>query len=433
MKIHQYPLLLFLYLMSTPINANESLVDIYQSAQQNNPTLKAAEMAYLAVIASKPQVQALKRPNVSLSSNYTQTWQMASNIDTDSSGYQLSVTQALFNRVDDVQLSQMDNQIAQAQLTFQLAQKDFMLLLANYYFDVLIAQAALEAAQQTKQSSEQQWLQMQQRFEVGLIAITDVHEAKARLDQAIADEIQQQVTLDNAYMALSEETGQHHHDLSVDLNVADLDAVFTDESADTWVQQALEYNLQLQIAQLALQNALQEIKRHRKQHLPTLDLVAQHSYNETDMTGYRHDNSVGIQLKWLVYSGGAIDSQIEQAHKKHEQALFNLEKQRRSLKRQVRQAHHNLMATRSQITALQQALLSSQTAYEATQAGFDVGTRTAVDVLNSQRDVRNAQRNYHQATYRFLLAILQLKHASGVFSDQDLQQLSVALASSSTQ
>ncbi len=423
-----------LLLMPTA-HAGETLLIIYQQAKAFNPSLQSAKMDYLSREQARKQIKALQKPNVNLGVNYSYAWDVADDVNGDNQGYQLSAKQALFNRPDDLQLQQMDTQMTEAKVALALAEQELMLRLASRYFDVLSAQADLTFSHSAQQVAKRQLAQTEQQLAVGLIAITQVHESKAYLDQSTADEIQDQALVDNAYEALSEETGRDHQGLLVYPDLLDSpQAKWLQkpvQSVEKWTQKAMEHNLPLHLAQLALQNALQEIKRHRSKRLPTLDLLAQHAYSEADnntlSSGYHHDNSLSLQLNWQLYSGGAVTAQITQAEQEHEKALFLLEKQQRLLKRQLRQAYLSIVSTTAQTQALQQALLSTETAYQAVKAEFDVGTRTTVDVLNAQRDFLNAQRNFRKAKYRFLLETLNLKQAAGLLTEDALAEVSASL------
>lgn len=418
-----------LLLSSTTLWARDNLLDIYRLALESDPQLRAAQAAHMAALEAKPSSRASLLPNISLDANVRQNdadIKGGANTDYSSQGYSLNLLQPIYHRDYWVQLSQADTRIAQADAELEAAKQDLIKRVAQAYFDLLAAQDNLEFAQAEKEATSQQLHQTKQRFEVGLTAITDVHEAQAGYDTAVATVIAAQNQVDNAIEALHELTGQEHRDL---VPVAEEIPLVTPEPADIdqWVDAALKQNLQLLAAQAASRTAEEEIKRRSAGHYPTFDLVASHSYSdnsdEPTFGNERTDNRIGVQLSLPIYSGGLTTSQTREARYLYNQAIENVETQRRSTIRQTREAYLAVVTGISQVQARKQALTSAETALEATQAGFDVGTRTAVDVLNSTRDRFLARQNYAVSRYDYIIATLALKLFSGTLSEADLAEV----------
>jgi outer membrane protein len=423
-------LLIFLfYLLSQALQA-ETLLEIYQLAEQQDPQLKIVNQERLALLEKQPQARALLLPQVTLGGNVTeawltQDWMHGNRSENTSAGYNVSLNYALYQRDRQIQLEQVDSQISQAETNYESAKQQLLERVAERYFAVLAAHDNLKFAGSAKKAFRRQWEQAQQRFDVGLIAITDVEEARAGYDLAVADEIQAQNELDNAFEGLREITGHYHRALAF-LNA---DAPLLEpqpKEVEAWTEMAFKQNPQLQSAQYAAETARQEIEKQRAAHLPTVDLVGQHRYGDV-LRGdeapntLTTENTIGVQLNYFLYEGGAIRSRVREAKQRHIQALDQLEQQRRVVELQTRQAFLTLLANISRAKALKQALLSTETALKAIKIGFESGTRTSVDVVSAQRDLLRAQRDYSRARYDYVLNTLRLKQAVGILNVKDLE------------
>lgn len=403
----------------------ENLLDVYRMAQQSDPTLRAAEAGNLAAQQGRAQSRAALLPQLNASANVTQNQRdiNGTSTDYDSNGYNLSLVQSLYHHDYYMQLKKADAGIAQANALYEAARQGLILRVAETYFNLLAAQDNLTTAEASKRAIAQQLRQTQQRFEVGLTAITDVHEAQAGYDAAVAAEIAARNGLDIAREALREITGQEP---LAPATLQEKMPLLTPEPADIgqWVEKANSQNLSLIAAEAAARASAEELSRREAGHYPTLDLVANHSYSDTTdlpVTGNESTNtSIGVQLSVPLYSGGLTTAQSREARALLTQAQESLEAQRRATVREVRSAFLGITAGISQVQARKQALSSAQIALEATQAGFEVGTRTAVEVLNSQQVRYSAQRDYARSRYDYLLASLRLKQAAGSLSEEDI-------------
>lgn len=417
----------------------ENLVDVFKQAEQNNPSLKIADSERLATLEKKPQAQSQLNPQVNVGGDVTQAFNQQNfftgdSFENTSAGYNVSLSYALYRRAANIQVKQAESQISQSEANYTTAYQNLIENVAARYFDVLAANDNVEYAVSTKTAIQRQLDQTTQRFDVGLIAITDVQEAQAGYDLAVADEILARNQRDNALEALREVTGHYYNELSGLKNEVDL-ASPDPANVEAWAKTALEHNPQLEAAQFSLEIARQEIERQRAAKKPTVDVVAQHAYRDTlrgdsnPMASYRTQNSVGVQLSYSLYQGGAIRSRIREAQQRYTQAMDQVEQTRRTVKRNTHNAYLNVLANISQVKALKQALVSTRTALDAIQTGFDVGTRTSVDVLNAQRDLFAAQRNYSRARYDYLLNTLRLKQAAGLIAMDDLAKINKLLVS----
>jgi outer membrane protein len=418
-----------------------NLLEIYRLALTSDPQLGAAEARRRAAYEAVPQSRAALLPSIGLSANTA-----ANRLDTrdsgfsntgishyNSRGYTLSLTQPVYHRDLLVQRRQADLSVKQADARYTTAEQDLILRVATRYFGVLSAKDTLEFAQAEKTAIARQLEQTQQRFNVGLIAITDVHEAQARYDLSVSQEIAAANGLDTARETLREVTGQYFSELA---SLGDELPLVVPEPTDIdqWVKAALEQNWQLVAAQLGAEIAREDIDRRRSGHYPTLDLVASDTRSISGGGNFGNsdseDTALSLQLNVPLYQGGLVDSQVREGRYLMDQAVQNLEQSRRSTESQARQAYLGVQASISQVKALKQALVSTQTALKATEAGYEVGTRTIVEVLDAQRDVFRAERDYATSRYSYILNILQLKQAAGTLRPDDLGEVNAWLKKS---
>ena len=418
-------------LLSLPIQA-ENLLDVYKTALENDPTYLAAYSEYRAVLESKNQRVAPLLPNLNLSGQYedvSQEYSDQGNYDFDEYSYNLNLNQAIFRYDYWVALRQANLQVTQAEANFSNARQTLIQRVTERYLEVLAAGDNLTFAKGEMEAIGEQLNQTKQRFEVGLSAITDVHEAQARYDQAVAQNIEAENLLANTKENLREVTGRYYEYLAILSEKSPLVAP-NPENVDAWLDVAKERSLALIAAEKAMQFAQEEISRNRAGHYPTLDLVASYSYRETDggnllapLGREVDDTRVGVQLNLPIYEGGRVTSTTREAAHRYQQAKDLYEQQRRATERETRSSYLNVLANISSVRAFAQALVSSKTALEATEAGYEVGTRTAVDVLNSRREVFRAERDYARSRYTYIQQTLRLKAAVGTLTEQDIMAI----------
>lgn len=404
------------------------LLQVYQQALDNDPQLRAASAAYQAALTQKPQARALLLPNANFNADTSRNSFESSTTSKNtynSHGYSISLQQPVFRYNYWIQLQQSDYSIQKAEADFSAAQQDLILRAAEQYFGVLAAVDNLEFARAEKTAISRQLEQAQKRFDVGLIAITDVHEAQSAYDLSVANEIAADNQLATAHEALTEITGKPNPVLASLGKEMPLIEPQPSNMQD-WTETALKQNLQLQSAIKGTEIARENIRLQRSGHLPTLDLVA--GYNDASKAnlggGIANDStnsSISLELSIPIYQGGLVTQKTREAVYLHNQSLDILEQQRRSILRQARDAYRGVISGISRVKALLAATVSTESALETTQAGFEVGTRTIVDVLAAQRDVFRAKRDYAQARYDYILNSLRLKQAAGTLQPEDIQ------------
>ena len=411
------------------------LVEIYQRALDSDPQYRQVAATKRAVMEQRPQALAGLLPSLSFKANaFTNEQEIDSafnpigqegKVTFGSHGYSLDLTQPLFRGDRIIQYLQADNRIEQADAELVAAEQDLILRATAAYFEVLAAHDNLGFAEAEKKSLSRQLDQATQRFDVGLTAITDVQEARAGHDRAFAAEIEARNNVDNAREALRAITGAYFSDLAPLGETMPLLSPQPEE-IEAWTGAALEQNLNVLAAQHAVDTARREIKRQQAGHLPTVDMVARHSMDETGGRFGSYESttsSVGVQLNVPIFQGGYVSSRVRETHERLNAELERLEQARRDAQRLTRQAYLGVISGISRVNALEQAVVSSETALQATEAGFEVGTRTAVDVVAAERATSQARRDYARARYDYLLNTLRLKQASGSLSAQDLSRV----------
>lgn len=418
----------------------QDLLAIYQQAQSSDPTWASAQSANLAAQEKLVQGKALLLPTAALGANAGHT---QSNLDRtggvtnigrsghdqyETHGYSLNVSQPLYRKQNSIQYEQSKTQVAQADEQLNTAHQDLMLRVSQAYFDVLLAQDKIDLIQAQKSAISRQLEQAKANFEVGTATITDVHEAQARYDLTLAQEIAAINELEAKKHAIQSVTGQLPQRLATaksDLQTA----VPEPHEMEQWVAVAEQNNLALKIQLQSLQLASQEVERTRAGHLPTLDIVGSYNDNRanggmsSDLVGYNkalRTATLGLQLEIPLYQGGAISSKAREAVANQQKAQDDVEAARRQADLQTRQAYLNVASSVAQVNAYEQALVSSQSQLDSTNLGYEVGVRTSVDVLNAQQQFYSAKRDLLQARYSWLISVLQLKAAAGVLTEDDL-------------
>ena len=426
-----------------------SLLEIYQQALQSDPQIHEAEARRLAALEAKPQARSAYLPQVSLGADWTRSEFDGTSVEIDSDGsigslsstsesevtrWQFTLTQSLFRWDQIVGLRRADKLVARAEAVREAAQQDLIVRVAQRYFDVLAAEDRLTSIHADRTAIARQLEQAKQRFEVGLIAITAVQESQAAYDQSVADEIAAKRSLATAREFLREITGEYVTTLSAPGE--DFPLITPDPSDEaSWVNLSMSQNLNLVASRIDEQLARDEISFRRTGHYPSIELVANtgesdteadRSFNNSPFVPADSDgssDSISIQFNLPIFAGGGTSSRVREAVYLHRAAREQLQRVTRETERQARDAYLGVISERSRVKALKQAVASSRTALEATEAGFEVGTRTIVDVLNSQFSLYLAITNYYQSRYDYVLNALQLKQAAGTLEVRDLERI----------
>ncbi|MBU1438116.1 MAG: outer membrane channel protein TolC [Gammaproteobacteria bacterium] len=401
----------------------ENLQNVYQLALKKDPLVLRAAAQSNAAKAAIDISKANFLPDISFTSSIGKDRKkVAGTTSPVSTGYsnRISLQQTIFNWADWSNLSTAEKQALQSQTSYNATLQALIVRVSTAYFNVLSADDDLTFVVAEKRAVERQLEQTKQRFAVGLTAITDVHEAQAQYDSVVAREISAINALENAKEALQEITGEYHSKLAP-LNTANFSPVAPQPAAVTdWVALAEENNLDLKVRKLALEIAQNDIDVADAGHYPTVSLDASKTLADSRDSFQSDSDSVGVTLRVPIYSGGATSANQEVRRANYVATSEDLELGHRSVLRQTRSFYNNVGAAIAGIKALEQAVISAESALKATEAGFEVGTRTIVDVLISTRNLFDARRNLTKARYDYILAVLSLKQAAGTLTEADL-------------
>jgi outer membrane protein len=432
-----------------------NLDEVYQRALSNDPQIREAEANRMASLEGKPEALSALLPQLNANGSYVRdeassktpeifsnpsvgnpnavaTPNFYVNSKTDITNWQLQLRQTIFRWDQIAALKQANVKVAQAEVDFHAAQQDLILRTAQRYFAVLSAKDALDAAESSHEAIARQLDQAEQRYGVGLIAITDVQEARAAADNAAATVIAAKRSLATAEEELRELTGETFPELT---KPGDDMPLVNPEPAneDQWVRAALDQNLQLTSARLGADIASENIAIARAGHFPTLDLVAGKTGSNTtgDQTqalsggglptqvfpltanANSSDKQIGLQVTVPIFAGGGTSARVREAVYRQRAAREHLELTARETERATRNAYLGVVSDISHVKALRQALESAEVALKATDAGYEVGTRTAVDVLLARQRLFQAQSDYLKSRYDYVVDVLTLEQAAG--------------------
>ncbi len=410
----------------------ETLQEIYVQARQNNHAFQAAKANLAAGEESKSIGRSALLPQISGSASWSEADSKNNLTDTDTDvrnqSYSISLRQNLikFDAWYQYQGAKIQSSLAAAE--FVKEEQDLILRTANAYFDALKAVDTFSTAKAEEEALAHRLEQTKQRFEVGLTAITEVHEAQAVYDSATASRLEAEGRVGIAFEALEVLTGQPY------LKIAPLKTSFPvlppePKARSSWEEWALANNIDLKIAEHRRSIADESAKAAKSQHLPSLTGSISYGNNRRDVYQNPYLDSdgdefvIGLNLNVPIYSGGGTSASRRQAVSQALSAKELYLQAQRSVVQSTRATHLSVLTTVATVKARKQAITSSRSALEATQAGYDVGTRDLVDVLNAQRNLYVAQRNYFDALYSYVIATLQLKQAAGVLSEQDVADL----------
>lgn len=434
--------------LATASSVADTLQETYLLALDNDHQLKADEAEYRAGLEAKVIGRSALLPQISATAQYSETeydttgfsttptpGNRTSKIENDTESYSVSLTQPLFNMPAWFGYKQGVSLSKLAESQFSADQQSLIIRVSEGYLNVLSAVDNLETAMAEENALSHQLEQTRQRFEVGLTAITDVHEAQAAYDTAVATTLEARGNLGIAFEQLEVLTGKPTDTIAP---LVDTFPVTNPEpmARHYWVDFAVQNNYNLKVAKLNAEASRQNARAKTSVHLPTL--TGSYSYTDrddsnTDITSAgvtfpadsRTDDSktIAIQLDVPIFSGLRTSGERRQAHEQYmqNQELYN--QAQRDTIQAARSLHLSVVTDVAQVKARKQATISNQSALEATQAGYEVGTRNLVDVLVAQRSLYQAQRNYDTSRYEYILNMLKLKEVAGNLTPEDILKL----------
>ncbi|MCE9687049.1 outer membrane channel protein TolC [Shewanella sp. AS16] len=402
----------------------DDLLQIYQQALTNDPVLLQAKAQRDALYESIEENRAPLLPTISASVGYDKAWKDPGK-DTSGVTGRVNLDQIIYDHSAWVGLSLAEKAASQADSAYASVLQNVIIRVTSAYFDVLTAKDNYEFQGAEKRAIERQLEQTKQRFAVGLTAITDVHEAQAQYDLASAAEILAENNLLNSYEALREITGIDHQNIDI-LDTQRFSAGTPAPAASSdWIKIAETSSLDLMAQRIAKDIAQETITLYKAGHMPSLSLNAGYSKGIEQKTGNVDDpdfdnSSIGVTLSIPIFQGFKVSSQVNQAQYQYVEASEKLEQIHRRVVKDVRNNFNNVGASISSIRAYEQSVVSSESALKATQAGFEVGTRTIVDVLNRTRDLYDSKRKLSDARYGYINSIMALKQAAGTLNEDDV-------------
>ncbi|WP_019023369.1 MULTISPECIES: TolC family outer membrane protein [unclassified Thioalkalivibrio] len=428
-------------LVASPAPA-ASLLEVYERAATEDAELRAAEAEYRSVLERRPIARSAFLPQITGDAEagaFYNNYRNQDSFDGRQTSFGVSLMQSLYDRRNYIELAQADLEIARAEAELDAARQDLILRVSEAYFDVLIAQETLAFREAELEAIGRQLEQTERRFEVGLIASTDVKEAQAQRDIAEAERIAAENQLDVAREQLAVITNTYWDELDLLREDAELTPP-EPADAQAWVDIALENNLELAAQRLTTETAREQIQRQRAEGHPRLNLnasVSENRFHGIDDGGTQQgvgpffnegtEAQVGVRLEVPFYTGGRVSALTRQAREDFQAAQEGQSLVERRTTQDTRTAYLSVIANSSRVRALEQALISTQAAFESAEAGFEVGTRTQVDVLLALREVFRAERDYAEARYGFLTDSLRLQRAAGRLSVADLESINQLL------
>ena len=433
-----------LLIAGLPVPAAD-LVQIYRLAQGSDAVYAAARASWSATQEKLPQGRAGLLPSVTFSAstqyNERETRFRVPGGSTlgfpeqfNSNNWNLTLTQPLYRRQNLITYEQAKTQVGQADAQLALAGQDLMLRVSQAYFDVLLANNNVDLAVAQKVAISEQLAQAKRNFEVGTATITDTHEAQARYDLAVAQEIAAQNDLEIKRRQLAQIIGRPAPGLTLLTGEIALELPQPNR-IEPWVEEATRVSLPVVIAEATVAFARQEVERNRGGHHPTLDVVA--TYTDAGSGAGQQVGSssafdsttktIGLQLAVPLYQGGATSSRVREALANEDRARQELENARRTAELAAHQAFLGVTNGTAQVRALRAALVSSQSSLDSTRLGLEVGVRTQVDVLNATQQIFTTRRDLAQAAYNYVLSLLRLKAAVGRLGEDDLAKVNAWL------
>lgn len=463
-RIAQLALLIWAFFVMASVSAQsaaESLKAIYEIAMAQDPVIAAARASYRADSEVRNQTRAGLLPRITANTSYTDSTSEMRDLDsffvqdnktkTDTKRYGINLSQALFDLPAWYTFQRGKDLTASAKAQFGSDQQNLILRVSEAYFNILRAFDNTETRDAEQRAIQRQLEQTRERYEVGLVPITDVHEARAVFDEAAVNSLESRGALRIAFEELQVLTGRRHQILA-GLGEQFLAPAPEPVESEAWVDFALNNNFQLKVAMLAKQAAQNNAKAQKYQHLPKLSLSMGYDKNDSegtqngisgvkipglsdnsleassrDINRQTDGSSIQLNLSMPIYSGGLLHSQRRQSAHRADSAQQNYIAARRNTVQTARSAHQRVMTNSARVSARKQSIVSAQSALKATQAGYEVGTRNIVDVLVAQQTLYRARRNFANTRYDYILSMMRLKQVAGQLSPEDIYQLSAWL------
>lgn len=417
----------------------EDLLQVYQKAKETNPTLRQTQAERNQAFEKINEARSPLLPQLGLGGGYEygSGYRDNRNQNSNTLNAQLKLTQTIFDMSKWRQLDLQEKTAGISDITFQSAQQQLIVDTSVAYFNVLRALDTLSYVQSQKEAVYRQLDQTTQRFNVGLVAITDVQNARANYDSVLAQEVSGRNDVENTIEQLRQVSGIYYSDLaSLDVNRFKTNAP---DAIEVLLKEAQERNLNLLSATLGRDLAKEQISFAQSGHYPTVELSAGTGVTNNDYSGsgysntpnsYAGQSTIGVNVSIPLYTGGLVSSQVDQAQYGYTAASEKLEAMLRQVIQVTRSSYNNINASVSSVNAYKQVVTSAQSSLDATEAGYQVGTRTIVDVLNATTTLYEAKKSLSNARYDYLINQLYIGQARGTLNEDDVLRLNQVLGKS---
>ena len=424
-------------LLFTTAGYAENILDVYKTAKDNDAVLGAANASFAASKELVPQARSLLLPSIGGQVNTSKTnrdillrGQPALGETYNDNGWNAQLRQPVLNLASWYTLGSAKSSVKAASMQLEAEGQDLIVRVIEAYLNILRTKDRLDTTSAEVTAVQRQLEQVQQRFEVGLVAITDVLESQAVYDSTVVRRIQAESDHDISFETLITLTGRSYDQLArLSQTLPIVDPNPKDE--EEWVTTALRSNLGIKAAAAQLAAARSNVRARRSDHLPTIDATATYADSVTGGQNFfggagdtTTENTIyALSLTVPLYQGGAVRSKVREANARVVQSQEQLLNQKRTVTRNTRNLFRSVATDVVRVEARLKAIRSSQSALEATETGYEVGTRNIVDVLQAQQRLFSTQFDYADSRYNYVVNLMRLKQATGKLTQEDLEEL----------
>lgn len=418
----------------------QSLVELTEQAQSHDAAWQSARAQFDAALSKSAQAKSGLLPQIGIQagSQYSESWLRSrlptQQLDARQDSASLQAKQPLYNPSNLATYRQGERNIDFAQAQLQAASQDLLVRTAQAYFQVLSAQDTLQLVQAQKRAVSEQYEFALRNFEIGVSTITDSREAQAKLDLIRAQEIAAENDVRVAQAALQQLIGIPNPTpwkLAEPVSLPDL----APNDLQAWLNEAEAQNPLVRQALIAVDIAKLETDKAYAGHKPTVDLQASYGTQRNpdgslSLSGRNNSTvgTIGVVMNVPLFAGFAVQNRVKETLSLEEKARADLEDAKRQVAQAVRTAFWGVQSAYEQVKALETAVASSQSALEANVLGYEVGVRINLDVLNSQSQLFQSQKDLAHARYNLLVGLLQLRQAAGTLDIQDVKLINAVLA-----
>jgi len=428
---------LLMFTAPLPVHAaeTENLFSVYTHALEYDASLGAARESYLGqkeeIDKAKSSFLPSLRVGAAVGRNATNSKSLVTDQEKDyfynTQNYSVILKQSLFNMSSFATYSQSKAKAAKGKALFAKEQSALAARTVEAYVNVLFAEDSIDYSRAQVAAAKEQFQQAKSRFSSGYGTITEINEAKAHYDMALAQELTNKNNLENSRRQLETITGIYPDKLARLVPEKLVLAMPSPDNLDAWLQYADEQNADIEAARQEARIAKKQIDRQRSVRYPTLDLVASRTFSESDNNysiGNQYDTyAVSLQMNLPLYTGGYISSSVRQASAQFREAAELLNKQERTISSNIRKYFNSILSGIAQVRAYEQAVKSSEIALTGTQKGYAAGLRSNVDVLNAQEKLYESRRELSRARYQYIMNRIMLKDAAGMLTSADIEEV----------